>query len=315
MIARVLLSLIVILCQVIGLIALQELDYDVVCWEGDLYGTFDHLKSFSVDVLANDAKKLHALSALYLILYSDIVEAVKLHEKAKSLSPSTVPPLAALYLEGKACGGLGDLFYVTAVIIKQMSQSEIDHQQWRESLKQLITLTSDSGLTQAAERHITTAIELDPNDTSLRFRAALLTPGVLSSFDQLTATRARLVERVSHLQQNRDSLTLSKLDEFSLSPTFYYVYQGYEDKSLLQSLHVSYSVAHPALMTASSLPPLSPSAAVTSRGAESKVRIGFVSSFFRRHSICKLFCGLIIGVSLYYILPLHVANVTCFLIE
>ena len=45
----------------------------------------------------------------------------------------------------------------------------------------------------------------------------------------------------------KDKVTLARLDEFVVSPTFYFVYQGYKDKMLLTYLHEIYSTVFPDL--------------------------------------------------------------------
>jgi hypothetical protein len=139
-----------------------------------------------------------------------------------------IPPLAALHISGKQCGGLGDIFYVSAVIIKQLVDSNDSTDVLVSGLTTLITLTSDSGLHREAESHMVTALSLHPDDASLRFRSVLMTPAVYEDMPHLIATRKLLTERLDKLYTDihtNSSLRLTKLDEFTLSPTFYFVYQ------------------------------------------------------------------------------------------
>lgn len=128
------------------------------------------------------------------------------------------------------------------------------------------------------------------------------------------------------------------------SPTFYLVYQGENDRPLLEALRRAYACAHPALVTdeiphrnavthgpvaagagqtlggrlgavpaaahvhlsahlAATLattgahpPPLPPSTGPLPPSHGRKIRVGFVSAHIRRHSICKLFCGLFLSL-------------------
>lgn len=313
-----------------------------ICSKGELYESLPRLRKFS-----DNAAALHSLSALETILHANITGAVALHRQGKLLSPTTIPPLAQMHLSGKSCGGLGDLFYITAVIIKQMVDSNIEPAKWQDALTTLLTLSADSGLHAAAETHLQTALALSPDDTALLFRAALMTPGVFESMQHLTETRERLVERVDRLYAASDStaLKLKSLDEFVLSPTFYYVYQGLNDRDLLQKLQAAYASAYPLFVesepadsllrerqywhqqnalsphtihylaetmdvegdTAASdeefVPPapeevthegrVGAFSAPTMGDSLRRLRVGFVSSHFRRHSICKLYCGVI----------------------
>jgi hypothetical protein len=242
---------------------------------------------------------------------------VSLHLQAKGKNSSVIPPLAQLHLSGQHCGGLGDLFYVTAVLTKQLVDAKTSSQSGDiasssssaiytdvlfEGHTTLLTLTADSGLHNAAEVHLARALDLRPDDAALHFRGALLTPGVFENDRHLAHTRRLLSGRVdaliSRAQGDNGGLALPKINEFVLSPTFYFVYQGGNDRQMLEKLHTSYALAHPNLAAQLIAPPLiSPSTASSSykrraEHAHDPIRVGFVSAHFRRHSICKLFCGL-----------------------
>lgn len=94
-----------------------------------------------------------------------------------------------------------------------------------------------------------------------------------------------------------------------MSPTFYFVYQGYNDRHLLTALQRAYIHAFPKLGTVEILSNVrnhkylyqlaephtestEKAGTVTPTARPRKIRVGFVSSHFRRHSICKLFCGI-----------------------
>lgn len=99
-----------------------------------------------------------------------------------------------------------------------------------------------------------------------------------------------------------------------MSPTFYLIYQGFSDVQYLTALHDAYARGHPSLHTYPStqdMPPFPPVREVTvtatdedaatgvevAKTPQQPLRVGFVSSHFRRHSICKLFCGVIQDLS------------------
>lgn len=105
-------------------------------------------------VLKPDAGALHIISAASLILDSNYREAVKFHKEAKGVNSSRIPPLAELNLNGRICGGLADLFYVAAVIIKELVDTESSKDALVRGITSLVTLTADSGLPHAAEEHI-----------------------------------------------------------------------------------------------------------------------------------------------------------------
>lgn len=315
---------------------------DSVCNEGDLFSALFWVRNEKfANLLASESSRgaalqaadkaayLHIRSALEMIVYGNYKDAVKYHLEAKSIDKSVVPPLANMHLEGKTCGGIGDILFVSAVIIKEIANNDSIASFLNEasqilskstiailepvfeSLTTLITLTSDSGLYREAEQLCLTAIQMvhtidDSNDGALvlldeqkflafSIRAALLTPALYESKEHLLQTRQGLVQRIMSLRNSRD-IQLTSLDEFVISPTFYYVYQGYEDKELLSQLHAVYANAFPAIGTIDithdrALLP------VVDNEKEHHLRIGFVSAHLRKHSMCKLFCGVISGLA------------------
>ncbi|RYG62425.1 hypothetical protein EON64_17875, partial [archaeon] len=214
-----------------------------ICDKAELKESWKQLQSWKTD----DTRQLFMLSALEVLLFSNIDKAIDLHKRAKALSSTTMPPLAELHLKGKKCGGLADLYYVAAVITKQMvdlhdqisplGRAVSSTEDWLEHLETLVTLTADSGLHEAAEAHMQSALRLldsflyiSPNNAqyqskllSFMFRGALLTPGVYASQEHVNGTRqlmAARLEGVRGLVENQH-VHLQSLDEFSLSTTFY----------------------------------------------------------------------------------------------
>jgi hypothetical protein len=157
-----------------------------------------------------------------------------------------------------------------------------------------------------------------------------MTPAVFESTQQLHDTRALLETRLTNLTDDTQ-FVLKTLDELSLSPVFYFIYQGYNDASFMKRLQEIYATSHPHLVSykidhrptallgtpvdrrSLSDPLITETETETGtvkteqHDAEVKkeeeketiatIRIGFVSSHFRRHSICKLFCHVITGLS------------------
>lgn len=236
-------------------------------------------------------------STLELILHANLTGAIELRRIAKSINATSLPPLALQHMNGLSCGGLGDLFYVSAIVIQTYAASEISPVrptiQYFNTVSQLLTLISDSGLHSAAEVHASHALNLFPNKSSLLFRTALMTPAIFESLEHVESTRKLLSDRINSLLL-KPKLRLKSLDEFVLSPTFYFVYQGYNDKEILSKLHSAYARAHPELHQVM----ISSNVVDSSSRIESnrQIRVGFVSKHFRRHSVCKLFCGILTGL-------------------
>ena len=264
---------------------------------GDLSAAYERiirLNNETNDNHIHSAEILHIASALELILFANIDSAAALHLKAKRVNSAVTPPLAQLFLQGEICGGLNDVFYVSAVAIKQFVDAPLDLESRSEvalrSHQTLVTLLADSGLPHLAELHLLQCLQTDPEDAALHLRSILMTPAVFESSQHLKQTRTLLENRLNLLLANTSSLSLTSLNEFSLSSTFYLVYQGFSDVDFLTKLDQLYVTLHPALDES----PLQLSSSDSFK--HSKLRIGFVSSYFRRHSICKLFCGMIMGL-------------------
>lgn len=240
--------------------------------------------------LESGAVRLHILSALAFILRADATVAVDLHRQAKTMNASQVPPLAELHLNGQECGGLGDLFYVSAVVVKQLVDSNIASEVLLKGCTTILTLAADSGLHHVAETHLKAALAINPTDPSLQLRSLVMTPGVYENLKHLKEVRSSLTQRVSSLMEKGVGL-LQNIDEFSLSPTFYFAYMGYNDQQILSDINKIRERAYPAMANIEiSLPR---SSNIKEENPERKIRVGFVSNHFRRHSICKLFCGII----------------------
>ena len=232
------------------------------------------------------AAALHIKSCLELITQGNYSAAVNYHQEAKAADKTVVPPLAALHLAEKTCGGISDIFFVSAVIIKEMANENKEAtiqriipmtesrptnpefaQQLYDAFQTLVTLTFDSGLHEETDRLVNRAIlmlseGIDPSNQSytdkqrllaFRIRSALLSPAVFESFSHLNNTRHVLAHRVLSLAEDLKinaqtrRVHLARLDEFVVSPTFYFVYQGYKDRYFLEALHEVYSAAYPDL--------------------------------------------------------------------
>jgi len=240
------------------------------------------------------ALRSHILSALAYILRADAAVAVELHREAKSLNASQMPPLAELHLGSEECGGLGDLFYVSAVVIKQLVDSNLAKDVLLKGFTTILTLAADSGLHHVAEAHLKAALDLDPTDPSLLLRSLVMTPGVYENLKHLKEVRTLLTQRIAHLMDNGVT-SLQSIDEFTLSPTFYFAYMGYNDSQILSDINSIRAAAYPSMSLVEIGHPSSSSTSSLTNAR--KIRVGFVSNHFRRHSICKLFCGIITEIN------------------
>jgi protein O-GlcNAc transferase len=202
-----------------------------------------------------------------------------------------------MHINGESCGGLGDLYYVTAVSIKRLVDERNNSVQYSTAMftahTTLLTLLFDSGLNDMAETHLSKAFKINPSDSSLKMRSALMTPAIFKTIDDLKVTRRLLETRIDSLLADTN-FTLATLDEFVLSPTFYFAYQGFNDREILSKLRAVYVAAYRDMSVA--LIDQQHFRVHSSSLLNAKIKIGFISSYFRRHSVCKLFCGVIAGL-------------------
>lgn len=342
---------------------------NIAC-DGELQKAYNVVHSVALADM--NAEQLHIKSALTYILFGDVTESVRLHRLAKAAAPTLMPPLARLHvIDQRFCGGLGDIFYSGAVVIKMLvdanasvsslpvatapgavtaataaavigteterlaglvSESVLVPVAVDEMLsghRTMITLCSDSGLNDAAQMHLTRSHALAPRDLSLYMRQALMVPPVYDSFCHILQTRraqfwalqdllnthTKTARLVSMGKAPASDLLLLPVDEFSLMPNFYWIYQGLSDRPLLELLASAYELTVPALMETtlkisgpeSNAEPQTPTPIPTSTRIPSSttpsiskqpLRVGFVSSHLKRtHSICKLFCDVITTVA------------------
>jgi protein O-GlcNAc transferase len=135
-------------------------------------------------------------------------------------------------------------------------------------------LDKAQGRPAEAEAHFREAHRLRPSDR-LRVEAATLLPPVYQSLDELDTWRTRLTENLQRLHADGVRLDLTH----EPAPTlFYLAYQGRNDRDL-QRTFADLCVPPPG-------PPPQPSAG-------GKIRVGFLSSHFRNHTVGRLTQGLV----------------------
>jgi predicted O-linked N-acetylglucosamine transferase (SPINDLY family) len=150
----------------------------------------------------------------------------------------------------------------------------------------LATVLGWEGKTAEARATLERALASRPSD-ALRVRLALLLPVIYQSADELERERSRLEESILRLEAEVRSIK-DPVDDVG-STTFYMAYQGKNDRDLLARLAATYRRAVPGLGFV----------APHCRGAASgrPIRVGFLSSFFHRHSIGKLNLGFVRNLS------------------
>src|SRR5262249_1208113 len=108
------------------------------------------------------------------------------------------------------------------------------------------------------------------------FLIATMLPPIYQSKDDLLAWRKRFADGVRDLKKRNVTLDLSK---HLAVPTFTTAYQGMDDLELHRDLTSLYVAP--------------PSPAIQARRPEGKIKVGFISTYFRDHTIGKLNHGLV----------------------
>ncbi len=143
----------------------------------------------------------------------------------------------------------------------------------------LSTQLAEEGQLAEAEAHLQEALRQRPSP-QWRIQLATLLPPIYQSAGDLLAWRRRLTEHVHQL--HADHVTLD-LTHQAVPPPFFLVYQGFNDRDLQQALARLYTAP---LDTRSAPPALS-------RTNAGKIRVGFLSRYFKTHTIGRLLRGLI----------------------
>ena len=266
----------------------------------------------------NSAYNYFILSSLTFILDSDIAKAVLYDKIAVELDGKMNNPLRNL---DDNCGGLRNVFYSAGSIIKQLrDKADLNSSTVSSHVTAYSSMAVEcyrAGLHNAAFHHMEHAVSylecfhlnqcdehvklsFHPNFPdissssssellSLYLRDILLVPTVYEGGLHVVNTRCRQLLALQKLQRylkQHPHIELRNIDEFSLTPHFYVIYQGYNDMQLLSQLQQAYYSVVPELSL------IQPK--IATRDLSRPVVIGFVSSHFRtQHSICKLFCGII----------------------
>ncbi|KAJ1447418.1 hypothetical protein M885DRAFT_193267 [Pelagophyceae sp. CCMP2097] len=263
---------------------------------------------------AEAARANHALATLALIR-GDAAASVSYRAAAKASDSSAVPPLAELQMHGDSCSGLGDVYWMCAFAIRRLHEEPNPNtlsalRTTVEAHTALGILLADSGAFLEAEANFEAAYVLEPS-AELQFRRALSVPAVLAA--NAAAVEAPLAIRRRVRELVAANVSISKLDQLSMPGTFYIVYLGGADAQLMTDIQNAYYNAYPALrQNKAEVDKVRGGMAYATRVVEeqgvssstgfsngltrnglTRLKVGFVSSYFHRHSVCKLLCGVI----------------------
>ena len=155
----------------------------------------------------------------------------------------------------------------------------------------------EAGIDQLARARV-----LDPGSAAIAFADAQALPVIYESEEQVGTARARMVEKLAGLEAESWTL-MDPAAEVGVT-NFYLPYQGYNDRDLQEQLAAAYTRACPALSFSASHCQARP------QRREGRIKIGFVSAHFGRHTIGKLFQGLIDGLerSVFEVIIFHLGT-------
>jgi predicted O-linked N-acetylglucosamine transferase (SPINDLY family) len=282
------------------------------------------------DQLILNAKAYHSLGNL-AALETQFVLAGHHHAMGKASHPTTLPPLALRHQAKEPCNNIGDIFWVSSFVKKTMfdelgevidltsapshdggdgGDDSLPASLSKKQLKEIInahtslgTQLEDSGLVELAMLHFQKAEVIqdtvDASDSTLKVRNSLMVPVAYDSVEDVAATRAKLESKVSELHAGavvHKTVTLPSLNQLSMPGTFYLIYMGYNDASVMTKIRNSYVHMFPKIQSKLPSPP-TPLTPPTPSNGQKKIKIGFVSAYFRQHSICKLFCPIITSLN------------------
>ncbi len=174
------------------------------------------------------------------------------------------------------------------------------------------------GLLEEAKASYGQALILKPSDVGAQIRRATLVPVIMESKKDIAKSREAVVEGINQLL-NSNIHFQDPFEEGGVTH-FFLVYQGQNDRNLQVNLAILYEYACPSLLyTAPHCPPdikarhdqkpsgnfltllldnFGPSFLRKSVSPPSrKIKIGFMSHFFKNHTIGKVFRGLIANLS------------------
>jgi protein O-GlcNAc transferase len=129
------------------------------------------------------------------------------------------------------------------------------------------------------------AYNLKPQD-SIKIKAALVLPVIPGSAEEIVEFRIRFAEHLTDLIETNITLTQPEVEIETTS--FYLAYQGFNDRDIQVKLAQLYVNACPALTYTA--PYCVPGRI---KKPEGRIRIGFVSKFFRDHTVGRYMTGII----------------------
>src|SRR5207248_1074456 len=128
----------------------------------------------------------------------------------------------------------------------------------------------DTGMYDEGLAHFERAVEMRPSPQT-RVNAATLVPPVYTSTHEVTRWRQRLVREVGKLREEGVEIDLT--NTIARAP-FYVAYAGFDDREVLKQI----AQLHQA-------PADSPRSTTARSMGTDRIRVGFISNFFKDHTV------------------------------
>ena len=252
------------------------------------------LKNYARAVaLIKNAIKLNPDNAKYLTDYADSLNEWKNNEPSAQINRLEIERLYKKAIEcdphfAVAWNRLGDFYNKdnrdesALEAFQRATELEPSNQQY---IFDLATRLHNSGDIDKAKEIFALGLAIKEH-TGARIRYATLVPNIMESEDAIDVCRADLLASFQHLLASKVEINDPMLD-IAVSPSFYLAYHGKNNCELMRSYAELMSKACPCVNYVA--PHCQSPQLISTSG---KIRIGFISNFFRNHTIGKFFKGI-----------------------
>jgi len=271
---------------------MSDLDFALsAAFRGDVNAALEAVNAVNSPVEEDALLRLRCVSLLQVVLNRPFQAVASLNLARKVRNNG----------QRGGCPGLQDLFFSSAVTLMRL-RDEVQFQGIEcDEHVAIAAELQDLGLPDEAVSHLESAHANSLNRESqcshtpgaITVHSALFCPHYFHSRDDVTRWRARIETKIANAtalcHAGHLRLETADLSSYSMPGTFDVAYMGRNDRNLSISVGRLYACLHPPLHRS-----LVPITAITRNPKENKlVRVGFLSAHFRRHSVCKLWCGAI----------------------
>ncbi|GAB4137823.1 MAG: hypothetical protein Tsb009_05590 [Planctomycetaceae bacterium] len=232
------------------------------------------------DLLADNAKSVDALNLLGIIRREQgrIEESESCFRRALEMSPSSAETWCNLGNTLKQQRKDSEAIDAYERALQHRPNLAVVH-------ANLSSMYESEGRVEKARHHLRAALAVRPSPSHI-LKDAILLPPVAASIKEMRQSRNQLQEKLDRLCQQ--GFVLDSAREL-VPPCFYAAYQGENDRPLQETIAK--------LCPSSFQKPDLESKLNTALQSDGRIRVGFISSFFREHTIGRLMEGWITHLS------------------